>query len=680
MKLTLQVLCIFGALLLYNLAASQTTILDFESEETSTTFQYFGSTLDGTFSETIDNPDPSGINESSTVLEFIKPAGAQTWAGAFSNPDPSVNVDFSANSKLCVKAWLPRPGNVTIKLENSLTGGADWITSAETSESESWVELCFEASDISIEAPFVSAVGQVYTRMVVFAYFGEAGGDEDLVLYLDDFETHPIELTSTVVLDFETDETSTDFQYFGSTLDGTTTEVIANPDPSGINTSDNVLSYVKPAGSEVWAGAFSNPNPQTPVDASQGGELCVKVWSPQPGNLAIKLEQSDTGDDWIITQDIPVGGEWVEICYNFSEASIEAPFTSALGHVYERIVIFFDFGTAGGDEDTNYFLDDMLVVSGQTSVANVTFQVDLSEQGDISSPVYLIGSFNNWSQDTPMNEVGNGVYQVDVMLDNGIYEYLYMIGDDITESMSPLDECVVVINDGEFVNRRIVVSGNAELEPVCFNSCYTCGNAVQITFNLGLGELEGDEGGVYIAGGQAFDPPGGRFRLIDDNGDGVYSISFTRGVGFTSFYTFTNGNCPDYSCKEDISGQDCANPNNFNDRLLEPVMSDIVINTCFGLCVDNVECTPTSVTEYLLEDFVLMPTIADSKVMLQRGSLYDGELQINIYNIQGQLVSNRIMPEFESITSFDISGFVSGLYLMRLNTSAGSRTLKFIKQ
>ena len=64
-------------------AAAQ-TILDFEAPATTTTFQYFGSSLEGQLSQTVANPNPSGNNTSATVLEFKKPAGAQTWGGAFS--------------------------------------------------------------------------------------------------------------------------------------------------------------------------------------------------------------------------------------------------------------------------------------------------------------------------------------------------------------------------------------------------------------------------------------------------------------------------------------------------------------------------------------------------------------------------------------------------------------------
>jgi hypothetical protein len=679
MKLTLQLLFIVFLTTSWLKVVSQTNILDFETASTSTTFQYFGSSLDGSLTEVIDNPDPSGINTSSKVMSFVKPAGAQVWAGAFSNPDPSTNVDFVLNDRMCIKVWMPRPGNIALKLENSISGGANWIINAETNVTNEWVELCYDSKLPSIEAPFEPASGHVYTRIVIFTYFGQMGGATDDVVYMDEFTTLPIPPSTTVILDFETEETGTSFQYFGSGLDGQLTTIIDNPDPSGINTSAKVLSYIKPGDAQVWAGAFSNPDPETPIDATSGGQLCVKVWAPGPGNLALKLEGSVTGPNWIDILPIETGGQWVELCYNLAAPSVEAPFTPASGHVYTRVVLFFDFGTAGNGVEKNYFFDDMILRVGGASSSNITFRLNTSELGSVSSPVYLIGDFNGWAQTNPMNAIGNGIYELDLSLSNGLYEYRYMVGDnEIEERFTGLEECVVSSSGGE-INRRIVVSGNNELDPVCFNSCYNCGQAVRITINLGLGEEEADASGVYVAGGQAFDQPGGRFRMQDEDGDGVFSITFERAIGFTSYYTFTNGACPDYSCKEDISGQECANPSNFNDRLLEPVMNDIIINTCFGLCSDNTFCTTSTKESAFLEGLELFPTIASNTVIVKRGLTNSEDLNLSVINLQGALINRYIMSSFEETKQVDVSLLRNGMYLIVAESASGFRALKFVK-
>jgi hypothetical protein len=680
MKLALHYCIVLTALLFGNIIHGQTVILDFESPETTTTFQYFGSTLDGSLSEVITNPDPSGINPSNNVLRFVKPANSQVWAGAFTNPDPQTNVDFIANNKVCMKVWMPRPGGVSLKLENSLNGAPNWILTANSTVANQWVELCFDASLPSEEAPFNVAAGDVYTRLVVFTYFGTNSPNEEVV-FIDDIIAVPGEIQTTVVLDFEAPETTTNFQYFGSPLDGQSTMVITNPDKSGINTSDNVLEYVKGASSQVWAGAFSNPNPSRPVDLTGGGQICVKVWSPNVGNLALKLEASSTGADWILTQPIEKANEWVEICYSAAAASLEAPFLPASGHLYQRIVIFFDFGTATGAQPVTYYLDDLVVNSVGSGSNNVTFSVNISELGNITQDVFLIGNFNDFQPSTPMNNVGNGVYEVTLPLGNGVYQYKYMIGANGTEeSFGGLEECTVTSADGQFTNRRLVVSAETVLNTVCFNSCYNCGDGVLITINLGLGPNEPAESGVYVAGGQAFDAPGGRYRMQDTGQNNVFTITFERGKGFSSFYTFANGACPDYSCKEDIAGQDCANPGNFNDRLIPPTETNLVINTCFGVCSNNLDCGTLSTAEFSLGKlFTIYPTLVNERLIISSDNSIDQNAMLTITNLQGQIISHSSAWILQGENSLSLNDIPPGTYLLNITTGRHREVHKFIK-
>ncbi len=116
-------------------------------------------------------------------------------------------------------------------------------------------------------------------------------------------------------------------------------------------------------------------------------------------------------------------------------------------------------------------------------------------------------------------------------------------------------------------------------------------DSISITFNVGTSGIIGTVNTIQLAGGSSFGAPGEN-PLSDDDDDGVYTITVRQPVGFSSFYTFTNGPCSDYACKENIAGQACANPNNFNDRFLTAVSQDTVINTCFGACTDDLMCAP----------------------------------------------------------------------------------------
>lgn len=578
----------------FQFATGQTVILDFESAATSTSFQYFGSNLDGSLNNTVANPNPSGINTSATVGEFVKPADAQVWAGAFSNPDPSTPIDVTAGgAQICINVHMDHIGNLALKLENSTTGGTNWIQQVANTKINEWEQLCFDVSLPAIEAPIAPAAGNSYTRAVLFFDFGANGPAVATTSYFDDLVV-TVPAGCGTVLDFEAAPTSTVFQYFGSGLDGSVNNVIANPNPSGINTSAMVGEFVKPADAQVWAGAFSNPNPTTPIDVTaDGAQICIKVHMDHIGNLALKLEGSTTGGtNWIQQVSNTKINEWEELCFDVSLPAIEAPIAPAAGHVYERVVLFFDFGANGpGVATTSYFDDLQVCASGVVEPADVTFTVDMNDYAGSFTQVYVSGTFNDWSDvSNPLSDAdGDGVWTTTLPIQPGVIEYKFQV-DAFTDQEQFLGtETCTVTTDG-FTNRTVVVpASGVDIGKVCWNSCYECGESVRITFNLGTSNISVSPDGVFIAGGGNFGIPGD-YPLSDTDGDGVYSIVFERPVGFTSFYTLTNGACPDYSCKENIAGQDCANPDNFNDRDMGPITQDTEINTCFGLCTTTTDC------------------------------------------------------------------------------------------
>lgn len=399
--------------------------------------------------------------------------------------------------------------------------------------------------------------------------------------------------SQTVILDFEDPATSTDYQYFGSTLDGTAISPVANPDMSGINTSANVMMHEKPDGSEVWAGAFPNPAQTTALDFITATQLCVDVWSDNTGTVSLKLENSTTGGaDWIQTGDITEAGKWTQVCLNVADASFEDPFAPAAGHVYGTVVIFFDFGNPG--TGATYYFDNLITQGMGASEGDVTFSVDMNDYSDPFTTVYVSGTMNNWSGDAnPLEDAdGDGVWTGTIAdIPVGTQEFKFTLDNwTAQEQFTGGETCVITDPSGQFTNRRLTVTGDAALDTYCFNSCYACGDAVRITVNVGTSHIAVDPAGMFIAGGGNFGNPGDN-ALKDDDGDGVWSMTFERQMGFESFYTLTNGACPDWSCKENIAGQDCADPNNFNDRHMGPLDSDITINTCFAICQDDTDCS-----------------------------------------------------------------------------------------
>ena len=113
----------------------------------------------------------------------------------------------------------------------------------------------------------------------------------------------------------------------------------------------------------------------------------------------------------------------------------------------------------------------------------------------------------------------------------------------------------------------------------------TTTNYISVTFNVHTDLISGNVSadGIYIGGGFV----GGNDALLldDSDGDGVWSGSISLPAAGGHF-TILNGNCSDWSCKEDISGQPCADPGNYNDRnnLLGGFSQDTTLNLQFGSC------------------------------------------------------------------------------------------------
>ena len=101
--------------------------------------------------------------------------------------------------------------------------------------------------------------------------------------------------------------------------------------------------------------------------------------------------------------------------------------------------------------------------------------------------------------------------------------------------------------------------------------------------------------------------------LLDADGDGIYSKTFTFPVNGSSYYTYLNGGS-DWG-KENIAGQDCANRDNFNDRFVQWGTEDVTVNACFALCGDGScsELTPPTTVE------VVFSTDAINDALIEAG-------------------------------------------------------------
>jgi hypothetical protein len=243
--------------------------------------------------------------------------------------------------------------------------------------------------------------------------------------------------------------------------------------------------------------------------------------------------------------------------------------------------------------------------------SDVTFSVDTANYpGGLgeSDVVYLNGNFNGWCGDcNPMSDDdGDGIWTITMELADGDYEYKFTVnGWNSQEEFSEVVEGCT-ISDGTYTNRALTVAGEDMVLPtVYWNLCAgeTPGEVYNVTFNLDATGIEVGANGMYMGGGIL----GGAnaVAMSDDDGDGVWTVTIeisTDQIGGN--YTFLNSpnDGGDWGAKEDISGQECADADNYNDRIVPEFSGDAEFCYVFAVCTDGV-CAEEPVTFPICEDF-----------------------------------------------------------------------------
>jgi len=304
--------------------------VDFESA----TLNYAFNNFDGAITTVVNNPNLNAGNGSAKVAKLTKNAGSQVWAG--SALELGAPINFTTLNKIKMKVWSPQSGIVVkMKLENLLNSNINTEVDVTNTVANGWEELTFNFAGI------VNANN--YQRIVVFFDFGVAGTGQNF--YFDDIDLTSGAETVNLPLNFQSPTLTYTFTSFG----GANSEVINNPQSNGINTSTKVAALTKNNGSEVWAGSFIELG--NPINFAAMQKIKMKVWSPQAGTVVLmKLEKlSNATINIEKSATTTVANGWEEVTFDFT-GIVNA-------NNYQRIVLFFGFGTAG--TGATYYFDDI---------------------------------------------------------------------------------------------------------------------------------------------------------------------------------------------------------------------------------------------------------------------------------------------------------------------------------
>ena len=245
--------------------------------------------------------------------------------------------DLSSMEFIHLDVWTADIGQQLETSLISLTSGENPVVSDLTPNA--WTSLDIPISVFTDQGLTVADIHQLK-----FVGIPWASG----TVFIDNiyFYKAPSGVVTSSVQDFEGPAPT--FTVFGNIA---ATEVIANPDVSGVNTTDNVARLTKTAGSEVWAGTFFETT--TPLDLVNYSKISLKTWSPIVGaQVKLKLENADASIVHEVDLDSNVANAWEELLYDFTDAPVAD---------YVRVVIFFDFGNPG--DDSLYYYDELTLTN-----------------------------------------------------------------------------------------------------------------------------------------------------------------------------------------------------------------------------------------------------------------------------------------------------------------------------
>ena len=253
-------------------------------------------------------------------------------------------------------------------------------------------------------------------------------------------------------------------------------------DPTDAN--NTVVKVIKSASAQPWAGttitAAAELGLATPIPfTASNTTMTLRVWSPDAG-IPVRLKVEDHGDNTISVETdatVTTAAGWETLTFNFAN---QASGTAAINfaNTYDKASVFFNYGTNGATagEKTYYFDDlEMGESSEEPDTFSVTFLVDMNQVTEGFTTPEVNGTFNNWCGGcAPMSDANSdGVWELTIDLPAGTYEYKFAADSwAISEQLADGQNCVV--NNGGFVNRALVVTGDATLPLVCWASCSAC--------------------------------------------------------------------------------------------------------------------------------------------------------------------------------------------------------------
>lgn len=334
----------------------------------------------------VNNPAPSANNSSAKVGRYGDPATEQWAALLLDNQNP---IDLSTRNQLNIKIWSPRVVPILFKLEGGSSPAKEiWM---DAKSAGNWEQYTVDFSGEALSS---------HRKVVIFFNAGQDPQAGD-VYFIDDINFS--EQATFVLEDFEGGAILPWAPLDDQTLLHGTFAVIANPDPSGINTSAEVGQYTK------GTSAFSTVAAVAPgvIDITVRPQYNLDVWATAPGTMTFQLESVSQGNKEV-TRDIETGGAWQTVSFDFSEYQAVTDWASMRlifnpGVAEEGAVFYFD--------NLNQTASTVDPCEGTVAIANIIDDYECQRNKENGAGAELITPVGNPSITTVNSSSYVGLYK-----------------------------------------------------------------------------------------------------------------------------------------------------------------------------------------------------------------------------------------------------------------------------
>ncbi|MEN9940221.1 MAG: hypothetical protein RIR61_1028 [Bacteroidota bacterium] len=305
---------------------------------------------------------------------------------------------------------------------------------------------------------------------------------------------------------------------------------------------------------------------------------------------------------------------------------------------------------------------------------NVTFQVDMNQVTAGFTTPEVNGFWNNWCGNcNAMTDAnGDGIWEVTLpLLEGSTQEYKFSADAwTIQEMNDPTAPCTN--GNATYTNRVLVVpAADTTLPVVCWSSCFGC--AVDVTLKVNMAwevannAISAD--GIHVAGDfQGWNP--GATEMLDADNDGIYEVTINVPANSSIQYKFINGNAWGTDEAVPAACQIAGSANRgatfaYGDSTLAPV--------CYGKCTD---CMAS--LDETLQNVSLFPNPTRGQFNLARMDAAS-EVAVSVLDLQGKVLTVATWNAGAESLSIDLGNFANGVYMVRLTSEEGSRTLRVSK-